>query len=209
MDHQSIRRLQTSDIPEVRNILQQHTEEEVWSDAIKEIRQWILDQKCLCLTAESADNSVVAFAVGIVYPYDTSREDFAVTNPGEVNYPDGPLLLLKHNYVDEDYHGQGIGTRLIRERVRWAVTEYEISAVFCECWVMQKHTSSDELLEKLGFTQEWYADDYYEEYNRSTSGVCSGCDQKLSNCQCGGAIYLHQNPTGIYSPSSDYDIIMS
>jgi len=197
MNRRSVRRLRNSDIDSVRRILRQHTEEDWWSDAIDRIRQWLPDPECLCLAVESADGAVVAFAVGIVYPRDTPPKEFAVTDPGDVNYPDGPLLLLKHNYVDGEYHGQGIGTRLVRERVRWAVAEYEISAAFCECWVMDKYTSSDELLEKLGFTQEWYADDYYEAYNQSTSGVCSGCDRQLSNCQCGGAIYVHRTPAEI------------
>lgn len=197
MNGRSVRELKQTDMPAVRNIFQQFTEKAWWGDAIDRIRRWISDPECICIAVESADNTVIAFAVGIVYQSDTTPDEFAVTSPGKVDYPDGPLLLLKHNYVHEEYHGQGIGTQLIRYRVRWAIAEYEITAVFCECWVKEKYTSSDELLEKLEFTEAWYDDDYYEEYNQSTSGVCSGCEQRLSNCQCGGAIYLHRNPVDI------------
>ena len=75
--------------------------------------------------------------------------------------------------------------------------EYGITAALYEYWVMQNHTSSDELLEKLGFTLKWYTNDYYAEYKQSMSGVCGGCDRQLSNRQCRRAIYLHRSPADV------------
>lgn len=189
----AIRALETDDLQKVREILSEHTLREYTENATTHVEEHLDDEDYINIVFEQ-DGDVVGFGTCIVYGSDTVPSEFDIRHPSIVRYPRGTLGLLKYGYVKEELTGQGIGTQIVRELTKRAIDTHDIDALFAETWVKPNKKSSDQLLEKLGFTQAYRADDYYADYDEQASGECTGCGNQIDDCACSGAIYMHEEP---------------
>lgn len=88
--------------------------------------------------------------------------------------------------VDEKYEGRGIGTELVKARLRWLAVE-GCEAVFGISWHREDHRDSRALFEKFGFD----AVETVEEYYRKSQGraPCPDCGE---GCLCDATIYRRE-----------------
>lgn len=185
------RELTNSDIPDALAIVGQHTSDHFISVSKKYIQEYMTAETGIALVAETSDESIIGYAIGVVYTEETPVKEFDIRHPTVIEYPEYPVLLLKQCYIDSDYQGVGIGTEFIVELINWGLREFSVNGVFVECWVKPATRSSDELFSSLPvFTEAYHSESYYSTYESESSKECKGCLQELRDCECSGSIYI-------------------
>jgi len=142
------------------------------------------------------DQQVVGF--GLLGAYSpTELADYLEIDPSGVDAVSGgvtdPSPVLHLGVVDSQYENQGIGTRLMKARIRYA-RQMDADHVWGVSWQREGAKDSSVLFDRLGFTREAIVDDYYQG-DRET---CPDCE---STCTCPGVIYRRRlssqpSPTG-------------
>lgn len=83
--------------------------------------------------------------------------------------------------VDPDWRNQGVGTALMRARLKW-IGQRSSGKVFGLSWVRDGHPDSRALFENFGFEQVSYEHSYYAQTDRR----CPDCD---GGCDCDAVLY--------------------
>lgn len=86
--------------------------------------------------------------------------------------------------VDEQYEGQGIGSDLVRARLRWLRNVTEVGGVMGVSWHREDHVDSRVLFEKFGFEAVETVEEYYAKSEEHVP--CVDCE---GSCRCDATIY--------------------
>lgn len=136
------------------------------------------DDKVLLVVEEN--DKTIAFACG--YNSETP-EDYI----DYLNKDLGANSILEKVVVDSEHRGKGLGTMLLKERLKRLE-----QPTIVEAWIRSDSPDSTSLLEKNGFEiVEKFENRWYEESKKAKDeNFCPDCGQI---CECDSAVYIYKN----------------
>jgi GNAT superfamily N-acetyltransferase len=189
-----IRQGNPSDLSDVHNLLSENLIERNAQSAIETIKR--IDFSQLYFYVYCEDSSVKGFITAIKRESGTNLDRYMYN--GYSMCPVQKYVLLKRLYIQPDYRGQGIGTKLLN-RVFTVASSEGFSEYYAEVWIQPERPDGQDLLqsiapiERLRGGEQHYTSNIQEMSETELEKVCSGCKNKNRSCTCSGVVY-YVNP---------------
>lgn len=128
---------------------------------------------------------------GVVLLYD--RNDAIDTLPPVDGFPHAIVCdvnaFLLFTVVDPAWRGQGIGRKLLQDRLHW-INSTNAEMVFTCGWERDSNGSSRPLLAAAGFSEKQTIEGFYADRGRPSCPDCGAWPSNNKECQCQTTVWM-------------------